>query len=224
MALFSLFKKKHKMAIKPIPNRTIDELKAVVNILFIDDTTVSKAKQLKNCEGWRNVSKIKDVESLTQQQIRDAHIIFVDVQGVGKIMEFENEGLDLIVALKQKYPEKKVVMYSAESQGKIDAFHHASDVVDGRLRKGADLYEFETTAERLAMEAFCLDNCAKHIKNVLKRDLNVDLSELEIKAIIQKINNEGLYNDSQKMANLFSVSNIGSVASIIQLLLMPFTI
>lgn len=206
---------------KQIPTRNLDDLKNIVKILFVDDQNVPKAKYLQEKDGWRNVQKINDIKSLSQAEVRDAHIIFIDIQGVGKSMEFQDEGLGLIVALKKTYPDKKIVMYSAESQGKIDAFHHAADVVDGRLRKGADMYDFSSTTERLAQEAFCLDNCVRHVKDVLKRELNVDKTEEEIKALIQQINDKGIYNDTQKMAEVFNLSNIGSVASIIQLLLMP---
>lgn len=223
MGFFSFFKKKEVApSYKPIPIPTIEELKNKVHILFVDDKAVPKAKQLHDNDGWRFIQKISDVSSISQVEVVDAHIIFIDVQGVGKAMGFKDEGLGLIVALKEKYPEKKIVMYSAESQGQIDAFHHASDLVDGRLRKGADLYEFSTTTERLAQEAFCLDNCIKHIQSVFMRELNINKSDEEIKEIIQLIYNGDYYRDTNKMAELFNLSNIGSVASIIQLLFMPF--
>lgn len=219
----NIIRSKNKTTSKPIPSHTVDELKNVVRILFVDDKSVLKAKQLKEQDHWKNVIKIKDVNSLSQTEVKDAHIIFVDIQGVGKSMGFSDEGLGLIVALKKQYPDKKVVMYSAESQGQVDAFHEAANIVDGRLRKGADLYEFSSTAERLAQEAFCFDNCVKHIKDVLHYELNVDMSEDDIKKVVIHINDNNLFENETSIAQAFNLSNVGSVASIVQLLLMPIT-
>ena len=213
--------KKSKKVKKTIPTHNIDELKNVVKILFVDDTSIPKAKQLQEKEGWKNVTKIKDVNALSQSEIKEAHIRFLDIQGVGKSMGFKDEGLGLIVALKEKYPDKKIVMYSAESQGHIDAFHKAADLVDGRLRKGADLYEFSSTTERLAQEAFCFDNCVRHICEVLRKELKIELTQTEVEQIVNRIYDEDLYTDPSSIAQAFNLSNVGSVASIIQLLLMP---
>lgn len=209
------FKRKKKS--NPIPSRTIEDLKNIVRILFVDDKSVPKAKQMKEQDHWHNVTKIKDITSLAQTEVKDAHIIFIDIQGVGKSMGFKDEGLGLIVALKEKYPDKKIVMYSAENQGQVDAFHKAASLVDGRLRKGADLYEFSSTAERLAQEAFCFENCVKHIKEVLHSELNIDKSEEEIQKIIQHIYDNNMFEDESLIAKAFNLSNIGSLASIIQL-------
>ena len=86
--MLSLFKKKKKS----IPERTIDDLKRITKILFIDDLTFNLVDSLKEKDGWQNVQKIKDVDSLSQTEVREAHIIFVDVQGVGKKLGFEDEG------------------------------------------------------------------------------------------------------------------------------------
>lgn len=112
-------------------------------------------------------------------------------------------------------------MYSAESNGKVDAFHPAANIVDGRLRKTASRYEFETTIERLSQDAFCLDNCAKHVKEVLKRELGVDKSEDEVKTIIMRIYGNENNPTAESIKKEFGLSEIGSIASIIQLLLLP---
>ena len=111
-------------------------------------------------------------------------------------------------------------MLNAESQGQIDAFHPAAELVDARLRKTASLYEFISTVERLAKEAFCLDNCVKHLKVILRREFGIEKDETEITKIITDLyDNEG-YKNQNTIASAFSLSNAGSIASIIQLLLM----
>ena len=189
-----------------------------VNILFVDNEVFNLTSELKEKEGWRRLSVVHDISSLSQKELMDAHILCVDIQGVGKELGFDDEGLGLIVAIHEKYPEKKIIMYSAEAQGQIDAFHPAEAIVDERLRKSANRYQFETTIERLAQEAFCLDSCALTIKRVLSRELNVELSQEDIKTAIEKLYSTGKHDDNS-ICKAFNLSNVGSVASIISLLL-----
>lgn len=200
------------------PTRTIEQLKNSVNILFVDNEVFNLTTELKEKEGWRRLSVVPDISSLSQKELIDAHILCIDIQGVGKELGFNDEGLGLIVAIHEKYPEKKIIMYSAEAQGQIDAFHPAEGIVDERLRKSANRYQFETTIERLAQEAFCLDSCALTIKRVFSRELNVELSQEEIKTAIEKLYNTGKF-DNNSICKAFNLNNVGSVASIISLLM-----
>lgn len=220
MRILNIFNKNKKKAI-PIPS--LPDLKQKTKILFVDDQKFNVVDSLKTKDGWKNIQRVSDVESMSQTEVTEAHIIFVDVQGVGKKLGFADEGLGLIVALKETYPEKKVVMYSAESQGQVNAFHKAADLVDGRLKKRPSRYEFDSTIERLAREAFCLNNCVSYLQKILLRDFNVDLTDAEIKKVVEDLYNKGTYNEANTIAAAFNLSNAGSIASIIQLLLMPLT-
>ena len=195
------------------PTRTIEQLKNSVNILFVDNEVFNLTTELKDNEGWRRLSVVPDISSLSQKELIDAHILCIDIQGVGKELGFNDEGLGLIVAIHEKYPEKKIIMYSAEAQGQIDAFHPAEGIVDERLRKSANRYQFETTIERLAQEAFCLDSCALTIKRVFSRELNVELSQEEIKTAIEKLYSTGKF-DNNSICKAFNLNNVGSVASV----------
>ena len=64
-------------------------------------------------------------------------------------MGFHDEGLGLALAIKQKYPKKKVVIYSAETQG--DRFHKALREADSFLAKNADPYEFQRLVEEFTI-------------------------------------------------------------------------
>ena len=140
-------KEKLPMSTKEEPN--IYELRQKIKILFIDDDTkFQTAKMLKN-SGWQNTNIIKDCKNLNSAEILETDIFFVDIHGVGLELGFSDHGLGLAAALKQKYPEKKVVTYSAEKQW--DPFHKTWDLVDDRLPKDADTYQFETTIESLLL-------------------------------------------------------------------------
>ena len=216
--ILDFLKKKKK---RSLPEHTEEELKNIVNILFVDDIKFNLIKDIQEKDGWRNVSAIKDVSSLSQKEIKEAHIIFVDIQGVGKSMIFEDGGLGLIVAIKEKYPEKKVIMYSAENQGKIDAFHKAANIVDDRLRKSADRYEFVSKIERFSREIFTLDYCVKHLIKILHEEAGIELDEDDIKNKLVDLYNQADCSE-QAIVKLLNVQNVGSVASIIQLIMMVF--
>ncbi|ATV43813.1 response regulator [Pectobacterium brasiliense] len=117
------------------------------SILFIDDEKFLVIDILKN-SGWEKTTRINDVKALNQKEIIDADIIFVDIQGVGVKLGFRDEGLGLSQAIKEKYPEKKIIIYSAEKNG--NRFHAALKVVDDFLEKDADPYRFELIVEKFS--------------------------------------------------------------------------
>lgn len=202
---------------KPFPGRSLDDLKTSVNILFVDDEEFKLTTELREKDGWKNLRIISKVDSISQKEILDSHLIFVDIQGVGKELGFKN-GLDLIVAIKKTYPEKKVVMYSSESKGTVDAFHEADNLVDDRLRKSANRYQFDSCITRLSEECFCLENCAIFIQRVFQRELNLNMDISDIKKNITKLYNKGTVTEND-IKKTFKLDNVGSIASIIGLLI-----
>lgn len=110
-----------------------------IQILFIDDEKFKTVDNLKSA-GWVNTKTIKDVTNLDCIEVKNANIIFVDINGVGEKLFPIDKGLGLAEALKRKYPKKFIVIYSAQEQG--DRFHKALKVVDYSLSKNAEPYEF----------------------------------------------------------------------------------
>ncbi|MFL9690673.1 response regulator [Aeromonas veronii] len=121
-------------------------IKSKANILFIDDDIKFKVIKILKNAGWINTKILKDLNAIDQQDVKDADIIFVDIQGVGKSLDFRDEGLGLTIALKSKFPEKAVIIYSAEQNG--DRFHDAIRVADSLLAKNSEPYEFEVLIEK----------------------------------------------------------------------------
>jgi DNA-binding NarL/FixJ family response regulator len=168
--------------------------------------------------GWTKTKRIKDVRSIDESDVSEANIIFVDVQGVGKMLKFKDEGLGLTIALKEKYPSKKVVVYSAEDDGKIETFHKALSVADERLSKNADPYEFQSLVERFSKEAFSFDECILRIQKVIQQESGLIFERDEIVKNMLKIYNKGKYTE-KTISDVFNLPNAASIASIIQLFL-----
>lgn len=127
-----------------------DRLKGKTKILFIDDNhTEYKMVSILKKSGWINTKSVKDVIDLDDPKVHEADIIFVDINGVGTTM-FQDQGLGLASALKRKYDNKKIVLYSAETTG--DRFHRALRDVDDCLPKNAEPYQFSNLIEEFAKE------------------------------------------------------------------------
>ena len=198
-----------------LPKRNLEEIKSICKILFIDDKVFPIIDILEK-SGWRNIQKIKDVDALDQIELREAHILFVDIQGVGKKLKLQDEGLGLIIAIKTKYPNKKVIAYSAEDQGHVRAFHPSLDAADSRMSKTANSYEFQFKIEKYANEIFSFDACIERVKLIIGRELgNTPQSEEVIKKL-EKIQKSGDFSLSN-IGKIFSLQNAADLCSIIQL-------
>jgi len=128
-------------------NEVDDKTKENTRILFVDDEhTKFKMVSIMKRAGWINTKSVKDIYDMDDPKIHESAVIFVDINGVGTTL-FEDQGLGLASALKEKYPEKKIVLYSAESTG--DRFHKALRAVDDCLPKNAEPYQFINLVETL---------------------------------------------------------------------------
>lgn len=208
--MFGFLKKK-----VAIPQRSLDEIKSVCRILFIDDKNFPIIEILQR-NGWRNIVKIKDVDALDQHEIIDAHILFVDIQGVGKKLKLTDEGLGLIIAIKRKYPHKKVIAYSAEDQGQVQAFHTGLDKADSRLSKNADSYEFQFKIEKYANEIFAYDACIERVKSILIKELGIAPQTDKLIKNLEKIQRSGDFTHSN-VKRVFNLQNAADLSTVLQL-------
>lgn len=118
-------------------NEKSKRIDKTIQILFVDDEKFDIIGVLKDA-GWINTKRIKDITNLDSTDLKNAEVVFVDVNGVGKQLFPKDQGLGLAEAIKHKYPNKHIVLYSAVSHH----FHKALNVVDIILEKNADPYEF----------------------------------------------------------------------------------
>lgn len=126
---------------------SVAEMKKTTKVLFIDDDQDFKIVGVLRKMGWKDTKLIVDVASLEQKALADSNVVFVDIQGVGRQMEYTDEGLGLVLAIKRRYPDKKVVIYSAVQIG--ERFHPAFQEADYSLPKTAEPIRFEETIVRV---------------------------------------------------------------------------
>lgn len=198
-----------------LPERTIDEIKQLCRITFIDDKTFAIIELLKR-DGWKKVTHIRDVDGLGQIEVRDAHILVVDIQGVGKKLKLTNEGLGLIKALREQYPNKKIIAYSAEDQGQIRAFNEYLELADARLSKNANSYEFIFKIEKYSKQIFSRDEFLLRVKELLINEYGRNAETNEIIDKLTKIKKRGAF-DQISIENIFNLQNAANLASVIQL-------
>ena len=114
-----------------------------INILFIDDEQISiedfRLIKLLNKHGFRNTHKIFDADSLDQREIKDADIVFVDITGVGVVLECK-DGSDLAARIKKTYPSKIVARYSSTEEHSI--FVNDVELLDGKFGKNDDFQTY----------------------------------------------------------------------------------
>ncbi len=128
----------------------LERMKLVTNILFIDDDPKFKVVKILKDSGWKKTKSVLDIKSVDEDKVAIAQIYFVDINGVGKILECKDEGLDIALMLKQKYPNKKIIIYSANSKNNI--FHEAWEFCDYKLEKNALPYQFQKLVEQYSLE------------------------------------------------------------------------
>lgn len=113
-------------------------------ILFIDDEIddfeIVKTLRKNNYQ----IDTLNDLENLENDIVKNAKIIFVDFKGVGK--KFGNQqGIDLIKALKKKYKKKKtIILFSAHNFSLTKEI----DAGDNRIAKNAPLQDFVDMIEK----------------------------------------------------------------------------
>ncbi len=168
------------------------QIQGMTRILFVDDKSFRVVNILQK-QGWRHVDKVNDVDNLSDDLVVNAHILFVDIMGVGKSLMFRDEGLGLIRALKEKYPEKRVIIYSANPNNNI--FNGAIDLADARLDKNAEPIEFINRVEQFAQEAFSFKEFLVRIKRIMS-EYGIDKEMSEMEKEIARICADGKVNDS----------------------------
>lgn len=186
-----------------------------VRIGFIDDKKFDIIETLRQ-EGWLRVDYIEDISSLSEPFIKDHDILFVDIQGVGQKLQFEKEGFGLIEAIRERYPEKVLIAYSAESESKLDTFEEAFNQSNFRLRKTAEPYEFIRILHKSANIVYSHDYQLQRSARIISEKTGRNVSTKEMQEVLTSANSsKGL--DHSKILDHFSLEKAANLADIIGL-------
>ncbi len=162
-------------------HRDLSDIKDICRILFIDDEEFEIVEILKK-QGWE-ARRIEDVDNLDGADIRDNHIFFVDISGVGKKLNYSKEGLSIISEIKRKFPEKKVIAYSSLTQ---DAFDIDIKSADERISKNSGTREFQRVLEEKAQELFSYEMIKKRIIDLICHETGQTLPEHSIDKLLRR--------------------------------------
>lgn len=114
-------------------------------ILFIDDNHDEfKMVSILKKAGYARTKAAKDIIDLDDSRVTSSDIVFVDINGVGTTM-FNDQGLGLAAAIKERHPDITVILYSAEPTG--NRFDKKLRLVDDSLPKNAEPFEFISMIE-----------------------------------------------------------------------------
>ena len=210
--MFGIFKKKKK---KRFEKKSLAELKDKTRILFIDDRETDLVTALQN-EGWR-VKYMDDLDSYNNTDLIDSQIICCDINGVGIKLNVHGEGLGLVKAIKTKFPEKKIILYSAISSH--DIFDDAIDLVDKKLFKDGQVHPYDAAITELSEKSYDWDSIIKDVYFRYRSEFGIELSLTEFSDKMKGAIN-GSEIDINKIVKLTSAGV--QVAQLIKILLTPF--
>lgn len=134
------------------PNQalSIEEIKSKIKVLFVDDKEFPIVDHLKSI-GYAGTDYMPDIDDIDDTRVRYAHIIFLDINGVGIKLGFKNQGMGLCGALKDKYGDsKRVILYSGETLGSL--FDTDAKKADDTIPKDSDYVQFTSMITDYAKE------------------------------------------------------------------------
>jgi hypothetical protein len=167
--MWNPFKRKHY---KKFLKKSLPELKDKTRILLIDDEETGLVESLKG-EGW-HIKYLPDLDKYNNTDLKDAHIVCIDIKGVGKKLNIKEEGLGLVRNIKEKYPEKRIILCSSVSSH--DIFDNAIDLVDKKVYKDGQTHPFDSAIEELSYKLFDWDTLIKEIYFKYKSDFGLEVS------------------------------------------------
>ena len=178
-------------------------LKRNTDILVIDDDEFAYSEALKHNE-FRMTHRT-DIQSLTD--VAGYDMILCDIRGVGKIFQSDYEGAYLVKQLKEKYPNKIVVSYTADSYN--PKYENYLKYADAIVPKGTTLEDWDALLSQLIRD---LANPVKQWKKTRKAlfDANVAtilVAKYENFESIKKLYAQKDDSISEIMSGLFKIAS-----------------
>jgi len=174
---------------------TLAKLKREVDILVIDDEDFPLLDDLKKHEF--SIEYKKDITSL--RDVEPYSIVLCDIHGVGKFLGSDKEGAYLVSQIKEKYPYKIVVSYTADTTGPdVQKYLHSADNV---MAKGTSIEDWaELLTESVKKIANPVQVWKKLQTDLLKENVSTrEIALLEDKFV--KAIKTGRYESLKKLSN-----------------------
>jgi len=227
--MINLLKKKKSNVLDDVITYTIDDLKkekhnnnlksdlkilnkSEVSVLIIDDNgyDIEPLKQL----GYRDVEISYDFEEMIK--LKKYNIIFCDINEVASKIYPIGQGAQLASKIKKEYPEKMVIIFSAQSQ-KL-SFSKYYNSVDKVIDKLAD---YETISEIIDEYIETQNDPIKYWEAMKKQMLKQNISTLQIakmehyyvKSFLQK------NNCLKEYISCISSNELGTILSFAQIII-----
>lgn len=191
--MFDLFSWKKRKFFK---EKSLPEIKDMARVLVIDNKRPDLVGDLEK-EGWR-VKYLDDLDKYNNTDLIDSHVICLDILDVGKKLRCDS-GLGLVEGIKEKYPGKKILLYSSVSKHNI--FDVALDKVDKRILKDGQPYQFIRGVEELAFQSFDWNSCIKEVYARFKSDFGKEISFEDFNEKMKKCISYSGEIDINKIAN-----------------------
>ena len=156
---------------------SLSKLKRETDILIIDDEDFPLLDDLKrhefNIEYKSDITTLKDVEPYP--------IVLCDIHGIGKFLGSDKEGAYLVAKIKEKYPSKIVISYTADTTSpSIQKYLHYADNV---IPKGTSI---EDWAALLTESVKNIANPVTMWKKIQRDLLNANVSTRDVALLEDK--------------------------------------
>ena len=192
--------------------KSLAEVKDLARVLVIDDRRPQLVDDLTR-EGWR-VKYSPDLDSYHATDLVDAHVVCLDIIGVGVGLRCDS-GLELVKGIKGEYPEKKILLYSSVQTHNI--FDASIDLVDRRLFKDGQPYQFIKAVEELAFQALDWTECVRAIHSRFQSEFGIQLSFEDFEKKLRRSIGSGSSIDTKKIAKT-TVSAISVAEAVAKML------
>ncbi|HCC05338.1 TPA: hypothetical protein DEP58_03465 [Patescibacteria group bacterium] len=123
-----------------LPKKKVSLTKESIRILFIDDNKFPIIENLKNA-GYI-VDWIKDIKSVEDSKVIDAHVLFIDYKGVGKNLSQNKEGIGVCKKLKDTYKESKYIVLCTGESIPNELLKEIKSVSDEIITKSLETTDF----------------------------------------------------------------------------------
>lgn len=181
------------------------DLRRRIDVLVIDDEEFSASSFLTK-NNFRLTYK-KDVDNI--KDVSEYPIILCDIRGVGKQLSSSYEGAFLIKEIKNSYPSKRVIAYTASQYD--PTYNQYLEYADEVVNKGLALEDWLTLLDKQIRKTTdpVFQWCSLRKQLLEKGVSTIEVAKLE--SVFVSSYKKGEFTDFEKMANKMNVETKGLI-------------